>query len=240
MKKFVSIALVLVMMLALTISAAADASPTASAYYNIVAKAEGKGTASTDKNMVDTKATGEDSYVTLTAVEKGGFFTKWIMDGSYNKITGDEYSDVFVIQPTSDVVATAHFSEEEDWLNVTTSVIGDGTASADPVKVKKGSGDTVTLTAVDGKDTFVDWTLECEYEIVSGDMKSRTLVIRPLTDVHAIAKFVGEGATEAVTPTTKPNESGTSPKTGDPTMMIIALVMLALGLGVFTVKKIKA
>lgn len=239
MKKIISVALVLVMLFAMTVvSAAALDSPTGKKFYNITVLAEGKGTATSDKNKVDQTATGEDSYVTLTATPEGGYFTKWIMDGTYNKISGDEYSENFVIQPTSDIVATASFSEEEDYLNITTSVIGDGTAVADPAKVEKGSNDTVTLTATDGKDTFVDWTLECEYDIVSGDMKSRVLVIRPYTDVHAIAKFVGEG--ETVAPTQAADNSGkTSPKTGDPLFLVIALMALMTGVGVFAVKRVK-
>lgn len=135
-------------------------------------------------------------------------------------------------------VAAKDSPSGEEWLYMTVSVIGDGTATVSTPKVLKGSGDTVTFLAVDGKDHFVDWTLECEYDIVEGSLTSRKLVIRPYTDVHGIAKFVGSTPDE-VKPTEKPNDSKTSPKTGDPLWIILGLAVLALGTGVFAVKKIK-
>lgn len=241
MKKLISVALVLVMLFAVTAaSASALDSPGGKKYHSITTSAEGQGTASSDKNKVDKEpATPEDGYVTLTAVEDGGYFTKWVMDGTYNIITGDEYSDVFVIEPTSDIHAIANFSVDKDNLTAFVSVEGDGTASSDPTTVAKGSDGTFTLKAVDGKDKFTAWTISGEYEIVSGDLNSRELVIRPLTDIYAVAKFVGEGSTEPVTPTENPNKDNTSPKTGDPTMMFVVLALAAMGLGVFAVKKIK-
>ena len=74
-------------------------------------------------------------------------------------------------------------------------------------------------------------------EIVSGDLKSAVLVIRPLTDIYAVAKFSKEG--ETVVPTEPSKDQPTSPKTGYPIAMVIALMGLAIFGGAFAVKKIK-
>lgn len=127
------------------------------------------------------------------------------------------------------------------YYNITVKVDGKGEATTDKNKVEvKEDVDKVTLTAVDGEETFVNWTIDGSYTVVEGDTSTRVLVIQPASDIVATAHFKGQDATEVVKPTTKPNEGGTSPKTGDPTMMIIALVLLAAGLGVVAVKKIKA
>ena len=124
---------------------------------------------------------------------------------------------------------------------ITVKVDGKGEATTDKNKVEvKEDVDKVTLTAIDGEETFVNWTIDGSYTVVEGDTSTRVLVIQPASDIVATAHFKGQDATEVVKPTTKPNEGGTSPKTGDPTMMIIALVLLAAGLGVVAVKKIKA
>ena len=127
------------------------------------------------------------------------------------------------------------------YYNITVKVDGKGEATTDKNKVEvKQDVDKVTLTAIDGEETFVNWTIDGSYTVVEGDTSTRVLVIQPASDIVATAHFKGQDATEVVKPTTKPNEGGTSPKTGDPTMMIIALVLLAAGLGVVAVKKIKA
>lgn len=246
MKKMISVALALVMIFALSISAFADISPVGEDYYKITTATEPEdgslGTAETSKNKVKKDATGEDAQVTLTATETEGFFTLWIIEGDYDVVEGDEESPELTIIPHSDIHAIASFTVDEDYLTMTVSVIGDGKASVDPVKVKKNSDGTATFTAVDGNDTFVNWTLECKYDIVEGSLTSRTLTIRPYTDVHAIATFVGQGETVAPTtakPTTAPSGGGTSPKTGDPLYIILGLAVLALGAGAFAVKKIK-
>lgn len=233
MKKLISLALVLVMMLAVAcVSFAAQESPEPDNYYSVEVGQEGQGTASADKIKVN-----PDGTVTLTATENGGYFTKWIITGDYLPVEGDEYSPVFTIKPAKNVTAIASFSVEKDFLTISQGeVIGDGTITIDPTKIAKGTDGTVTLTAVDGKDTFARWILACEYEIVEGSLTSRTLVIKPLTDVHVTAEFTANGE-----PATEPakTDSNTSPKTGDPTFMIITMIMLAMALGTVAVKKIK-
>lgn len=231
MKKVISIALVALMIFALaTASCYAAASPTPEGKYKITVSTEGSGTATSS-----TATVAEDGTVTLTATEGDGYFTKWIMTGSYTIISGDEYSPEFTIKPTSDITAIASFSVEKDYLTIFVDNAGDGSVSANPTKVKKGSGDTVTLTATEKDAPFTGWSLACEYEIVEGSLTSKTLVIKPLTDVHATAYFG-----QAVPSNTSGTNSGsTSPQTGDYTVAMIALILMAMGLGVFAVKKIK-
>ena len=102
MKRIISVALVVMMILAMTVSVSALASPGQKDYYKIEVGSEGKGhaTKSTDKVQI-----GTDGTVTFNAYEDGGFFTKWIVDGKYDVISGGEYEDVFVIKPQSDILA---------------------------------------------------------------------------------------------------------------------------------------
>ncbi|WP_407383084.1 hypothetical protein [Ruminococcus sp.] len=113
MKKIISIALVLVMVFALTaVATSAKESPTGEKYYSISTDAEGAGTASADKNKIAKDATGDDANVTLTATGNGGIFTKWIISGNYDIVSGDLNSAVIVIKPQSDVHATAFFTSD--------------------------------------------------------------------------------------------------------------------------------
>ena len=233
MKKIISIALVMLMVFALsTVTFSALGSPEPTTKYNISVGTEGDGTAAADK-----KGVVEGDTVTLSATEGDGYFTKWIIKGSYKSVTGDEYSATFTIMPTSDIDAVASFSVEKDYLTVFVDVAGDGSVTADPnpAKIKKGSGDTVTLTANEKNASFTGWSLACEYEIVEGSLTSKTLVIKPLTDVHVTAYF----GQEVPANNSGTNKGGTSPATGDYSVMIMALVLMAMGLGVFAVKKIK-
>ena len=237
MKKLISIALVAMMIFALaTASASALNSPYTVGKYKVSVDVEGSGSVSGSKNSVDISDPDENGNITLTATDKDGYFTKWIIDGTYEIISGDLYSPEFVIKPTSDVKAVASFSVEKDYLTITVKSTGDGSAAADPTKVKKGSGDTVTLTATEKNDPFIKWELACDYEIVDGSLTSKTLVIKPLTDVNVTAVF---GSDNAGTTSAGTNTGSTSPATGDYSVMMIALVLMALGLGAFAVKKIK-
>ena len=231
MKKVISIALVAMMIFALaTASFYAADSPKPEGKYKVTVSTEGSGTAASS-----TISVAEDGTVTLTATEGDGYFTKWIMTGKYTVVSGDEYSPEFTIKPTSDITAIASFSVEKDYLTIFVDNSGDGSVSANPTKVKKGSGDTVTLTATEKDAPFTGWTLACEYEIVEGSLTSKTLVIKPLTDVHATAYF----GKDVPANNSGTNGGSTSPQTGDYTVAMIALILMAMGLGAFAVKKIK-
>lgn len=234
MKKFISVALVLMLVVALaTATFSALPSPAPGQQYSVSTSVEGNGSASSDKSSV--AVSDPDGNVTLTAVDNGGFFTKWIMDGHYEEVSGTEYDPIFVIKPLSDVKAIASFSIEKDYLTIINNTEGEGTMTADPQKVLKGSGDTVTLTAIEGAEPFTKWELACQYDIISGSLTEKTLVIKPYTDVYATAYFGS-----SVTPTPTPDDGGnTSPKTGDNTVMVVAIVLMAMALGLFAVKKIK-
>lgn len=236
MKKVISIALVALMIFALaTASFSALESPETEGKYSISISTEGDGSAVADKKGVDA-----DGTVTLTATEGNGFFTKWIIRGDYTPVNGTEYSPVFTIMPHSDITATASFSVEKDYLTISVDTVGDGSVSVEPAKVKKGSDETVTLTATEKDDPFTGWSLACEYKIIDGSLTSKTLVIKPLTDVHVTAYFGKAVPSDSDKGTNSGNNSGsTSPATGDFSVMMIALVLMAMGLGVFAVKKIK-
>lgn len=244
MKKLISVALALVLVFTLTVSVAALGSPTAKSYYAITVTTEPAdgsfGTASASTNQVQK---GTNGTVKLEATEGAGYFTLWIIKGKYDVVACEEgYEDTpeealwLEIRPRSDIQAIANFRVEENFLNMTVSTVGHGSASVSPASVGVGSGELVTFTAVDGLETFSGWVLECKYDIVEGSLNSRTLVIRPYTDVHATATF--GGATVSANTGTK-NTSSSSPKTGDPLFIVIGLAVLALGTGALAVKKIK-
>ena len=235
MRKLISVALVVLMVLAFTTASfSALNSPSTDGKYSVAVSSEGEGSASSDKGSVDVSS--ENGQVTLSASEAGGFFTKWIITGTYRIVSGDLYSPVLVIEPTSDIEAVASFSEEEDYLTINVDKKGEGNVTATPNKIAKGSGETVTLTAEETGKAFVKWILACEYDIVEGSLTTKTLVIRPYTDINATAVF----ETDEPAPVPSGDDSGsTSPKTGDYSVLMIALVLMAMGLGAFAVKKIK-
>lgn len=117
-----------------------------------------------------------------------------------------------------------------------------GTAGSDKNSVKVdsvGEDGEVKLTAVkQGKGEFVKWTIEGKYEIVSGSLTDSVIVIKPLSDIDATAIFTQPGAP---TPTKEanPDNSKTSPKTGDPLLLVLGLAALGIGAGAVAVKKIK-
>ena len=240
MKRIVSIALVVMMVLAMTVSVSALSSPGPKEYYKITVGSEGKGHATSDKDKVQA---GTDGTVTFLAFEDGGFFTKWIIDGKYDIVSGGEYDDQLIIKPLSDINAIASFSEAKDYLNVYAKAVPEeyGDATADPGRIKKNTDGTSTLTAVEENGgVFQEWVLECEYDIVSGDLKSKVLVIRPYTDVYATAYFTKPGETPTEPP--KPDDKGgdnTSPKTGYPMVLVFGLMGLAMIGGIVAYKKIK-
>lgn len=117
-----------------------------------------------------------------------------------------------------------------------------GTASADSDKVLITEHDdgTVTLTAVEkGNGVFSAWQITGDYDIVSGSLTDKTITIRPHSDISAVATFTKPGSTPDEKPTTPGNKNNTSPKTGDPLLYLIGLLVLGLGAGTLAVKKIK-
>ena len=121
-----------------------------------------------------------------------------------------------------------------------------GTASGDKSSVQISAPDedgNVTITAVT-KDNgvFIKWMIEGEYDVVSGSLTDLVVVIKPKSDISAVAYFEKSGTTpDSSTPkqSTGGNDSQSSPKTGDPMWIVLGLAVLALGAGALAVKKIK-
>jgi hypothetical protein len=234
MKKLVAVLLAVVMIFAVTAVAAADEypSPSSDSYYKISTDVEGGGSVNASTNKIQKNT---DGTVTLIASDDGGYFNRWIIKGTYDIIDGSLTSPTITIRPTSDINAIANFSKEKDFLNITTEAIAptDGTASVDKPRIPKDAGEIVTLTATETNGTFIEWELQCEYNIVEGNLKSKVLKIEPLTDIHAIAYFKG-----ASKPGEK-DEDKTSPKTGDPLYAVIPFMMLALAAAFIASKKLR-
>lgn len=233
MKRIVALFLAVMMVFAFAAIASAKDSPGGDKYYKISTDVEGGGSASASTNKIQKNT---DGTVTLIASDDGGYFNRWIIKGSYDIIEGSLTDPTITIRPSSDISAIANFSKERDFLNITTEAIAptDGTAETDKPRIPKGEGEIVTLTATETNGTFVEWELQCEYNIVEGDLKSKVLKIEPLTDIHAIAYFKG-----ASKPGDK-DSSDTSPKTGDPLFAVIPFMALAMAAAFIASRKLRA
>lgn len=105
-------------------------------------------------------------------------------------------------------------------------------------------GDTVRLIAAEKSDyAFMGWHIEGEYEIVSGTLKSKVLVIRPLSDIKVEEMYNVKGSLGYVEPDdtpdkepTKPNESPEAPQTSDNTLPF-ALMLVAVGVSAMLYSK---
>ena len=224
----------LMLIFVFTVSAAAQSSPTGKEYYKISTDTQGSGTATASANKVE-KESGET--VTLTAVDEDGFFTRWIIDGDYELVDGATISDpVITVIPHSDLNVTGNFSVEEDYLNMTAVAVtpGHDTAAVAPARVRKGADEQVVFTATEVDSKFIEWEFQCDYKLVSGDLKSKTVTIIPYTDVKGIAYFE-QGATPP-----NPDDSETAPRTGDPVLYVIPFMMMALAAAIVAAKKLKA
>ena len=88
---------------------------------------------------------------------------------------------------------------------------------------------TLTVNPSDGS-RFIKWEIEGDYDIISGDEYSTTLVIRPKSDV--VAKANVDGTAVEPTPTPKPDDDEKSPSTGvAPVLMAVAFVASMAGAG---------
>ena len=120
-----------------------------------------------------------------------------------------------------------------------------GTASSDKNSVNigaSGEGGQVTLTAVTkGNGVFSKWAIDGDYEIVSGSLTDAVIVVKPSSDISAIAEFTKSGASPDTSSSKASSGNGSkdSPKTGDPLWIVLGLAVLALGAGALAVKKIK-
>lgn len=72
---------------------------------------------------------------------------------------------------------------------------------------------TVTFTASPVSNAFTEWDITGEYEIVSGGLKDKSITIRPLSDIKAVAHFDGKLIE--------------SPETGTSGIAVISLLALA-------------
>lgn len=85
-------------------------------------------------------------------------------------------------------------------------------------------GETIEIAAPISKDgDFTGFTVEGDYEIVSGSLNASPIVIRPLSDIIVIANY-----SNATAPTTPSDDNGNnSPQTGDGQMILIIAVAAA-------------
>lgn len=113
----------------------------------------------------------------------------------------------------------------------------ESSSSKDNYKVVQ-NGDTFEITADEDDDEyeFLGWEIIGEYEIVSGSLTSRDLVIRPLGDItiNQLAEYIVEGADEPDDGEDKDkeeegetNKSDKSPQTGNNIFFILGGIFAA-------------
>lgn len=140
--------------------------------------------------------------------------------------------------PTADTYHTVSYDGETVSGSSSTTIKATGgkvTVSSGTIK----AGEEVTITAEpnDGKE-FSKWVITGDYTIVSGSLTDEELVIVPNGDIDISAAFINEdGEVEEEEPTTKGNDSSTSPKTGHPVLPVALAFTAALGLGLVSTKK---
>ncbi len=98
---------------------------------------------------------------------------------------------------------------------------------------------TILLTiSPKGEYTFTGWMIDGDYEIVSGDLKSEKLVIRPLSDLKIEEAYNVKGSQGEIE---NENDSDEAPVTGDLGMLSAALLTLTgLGTVLFAKKRLAA
>ncbi len=113
-------------------------------------------------------------------------------------------------------MAATYSAEGEEVFKVNVSSFADGTKAPGNYKVEKDG--TITLTISEDREyDFVKWAIDGEYEIVSGSLTSKTLVIRPLSDLDIEEAYDVEGSQGAGEEPADldENESDKAPETGN-------------------------
>ena len=88
-------------------------------------------------------------------------------------------------------------------------------------------GDTIEIAAPDSKDSdFTGFTIEGEYEIVSGGLNNSPIVIRPLSDIIIIANY----SNMETTASSSGDNGNDSPQTGDGQMIFLIAVAAAVAI----------
>ena len=145
---------------------------------------------------------------------------------------------VFVFSMTTVAFAASSPSGEKTF-KVTITSNKSNKAETGYKSVKRG--DTFELTANEDTDkhAFVRWEITGDYEIISGDLESADLVIRPLGDVtvKSIYEDVSDGEGTDKKPGDK-NGSSKSPKTGDVWFLYLGGIFAASVVVAGTAKKL--
>lgn len=93
-------------------------------------------------------------------------------------------------------------------------------------------GDTITFTKTDGSDyEFKGWVITGDYEIVSGDLNSDELVVKPLSDLKVVESY------DVETEPSDPNDSDKAPQTGNGALMVTVLLTAGAFVAMLATKK---
>ena len=113
-------------------------------------------------------------------------------------------------------------------------IVGNG--SVDKIALEDGSYKFVAIP--DEGENFTGWNIiGKDYLIVSGTLNSTEIVILAKSDVKLIANFTSLTDADKPSGDASKDESEDSPQTGDSTMVVIPLILLAAAATVVAFKK---
>lgn len=142
----------------------------------------------------------------------------------------------FVLATSFSVVSLAAQSptgETKYTVTVSSNVGGSNKAN---YKMVRNSNGTVTLTAVNTTAAFLKWeVVSGNYELVSGSLTSKKIVVRPLSDLKIKLHYKSEKADKPVVKPTDP--SNKSPKTGNNIPVVAVGILAVAALGVTVIGK---
>jgi len=113
-------------------------------------------------------------------------------------------------------------------VEVTSNSTGEDVTTTYEVK----DGETITLTKTEGSDyEFKGWVITGEYEIVSGDVNSDEIVIKPLSDIKVLESY------DVETEPSDPNDSDKAPQTGNSALVVTVLLTAGAFVAMVATKK---
>ncbi len=219
MKKIISLVLAMLVLAVAAVPVFAADSPGETQKYTVNVSS------SDDSRGTVTKTLNEDGTVTLTANPVTNEFTEWVITGEYELASGKLTDKTIVVKLLSDATAVANFNGKTIGGGYTVNISSSDDSRGTVTKTLNEDG-TVTLTASSITHEFTEWVITGEYELASGKLTDKTIVVRLLSDATAVANFNGKAI-------------GGSPQTGTsavPALMLLSLI--SAGAALYSCKRL--
>lgn len=192
----------------------------------------------------------EGEQYSASAEDKAGYdFVGWSITGKYEIVSGSLTSKDITLIPKSDLTLTAFYTlrvdKKDDELKVEYTHNIEGLEDGNYEIIKKGEKVEISASDKIPGYAFVKWEIIGDYQIISGSLDSKDLVILPLGNI--IVKQIFEQVSEdqddkepeedkesdKKPPKGETNDSDKSPETG----MMLPVFGLVAALGTAVVSK---